>query len=113
MDELPLSRSTLDHLRVFAGLEHGGEVDDGVFQCPEGRLRRLSLGQNKRYSSENCRFVHVFWIGVVDERELRKVLSIPEDVQARMAMMLGYPDESPGSRRRKPIEEVVSHEKYS
>ena len=53
------------------------------------------------------------WRGVTDERELRKVLSIPDEVQARMVMLLGYPDESPDARPRKPLDEVVCYERYT
>jgi nitroreductase len=52
------------------------------------------------------------WKGVLDERELREILSIPEEVQARMIMILGYPDVSPGPKKRKPIGELVCYEKY-
>jgi nitroreductase len=53
------------------------------------------------------------WIGVTDEREIRKVLAIPPSVQARMIMILGYPDVSPDAKPRKPLEEVVCFEEYS
>jgi nitroreductase len=54
------------------------------------------------------------WIGAgIDEPALRHILAIPEDVQARMIMLLGYPEESPAPRPRKPVEEVVSYERYS
>ena len=38
------------------------------------------------------------WIGITDEREIRKILTIPDEVQARMIMTLGYPDQSPEPR---------------
>ena len=53
------------------------------------------------------------WIGGIKERAYRKILSIPDEVQARMVMLLGYPDESPDPRPRKSFEEVVCYERYS
>jgi nitroreductase len=48
----------------------------------------------------------------VDERQFKKILSIPAEVQARMTMTLGYPDESPEPRSRKRLDELVSYDKY-
>ena len=53
------------------------------------------------------------WIGCINEREYRKILSIPENVQARIAILLGYPDESPEPRPRKSLDEVVCYGRYS
>jgi nitroreductase len=53
------------------------------------------------------------WIGTTNEWELRRVLSIPDDVQPRMIMLLGYPAEAPEQRPRKPLEDLVCYEAYS
>lgn len=54
------------------------------------------------------------WVGgIIDEQAMRRALAIPEDVQARMVMLLGYPDESPEPRPRKRLDEVVCYERYS
>jgi nitroreductase len=52
------------------------------------------------------------WIGFVDGMALKRILSIPAEAQARMAMTVGYPDESPEPRSRKQLDELVSYEKY-
>jgi nitroreductase len=51
-------------------------------------------------------------VGALDERQFKKILSIPAEVQARMTMTLSYPDESPEPRSRKRLDELVSYEKY-
>jgi nitroreductase len=54
------------------------------------------------------------WVGgIVDEREIRRALAIPDDVQARMVMLLGYPDESRDPSPRKPLDEVVCYGRYA
>jgi len=53
------------------------------------------------------------WIGLFDNDGIKKLLSIPEEVQVVALTPLGYPSqefEEPGSR--KPLSEVVYYERY-
>ncbi len=52
------------------------------------------------------------WIGAGDAMALKRILSIPTEIQAGMTMTVGYPDESPEPRSRKRLDELVSYEKY-
>lgn len=53
------------------------------------------------------------WIGAFEEKEVKPLLGIPDDVRVLALTPLGYPDEQPKDRGRKPLEEIVSYEKYS
>jgi len=50
------------------------------------------------------------WIGSFDQKEVKKVLKIPEQYKVVQMMPLGYPEESPAARSRKPLSEVVSYD---
>lgn len=52
------------------------------------------------------------WIGAFEEREIKAILHIPEDVKALALTPLGYPDQKPSSRGRKPLEEIISYDGF-
>lgn len=54
------------------------------------------------------------WMGVRDtqyEEKFRKILGIPDNLRVVCSVSMGYPDEDKTSRRR-PIDEIVSYDKY-
>lgn len=53
------------------------------------------------------------WIGAFEEKEVKPLLGIPDDVRVLALTPLGFPDEEPKDRGRKPLEEIISYEKYS
>lgn len=52
------------------------------------------------------------WIGAFDEREVRRILGIPDDKVAVIGMTVGWPAESPEPSARRPLEEAVRWEHY-
>ena len=52
------------------------------------------------------------WIGAFDEAEVKAVLGVPEEARVLAMTPLGPADESPRERGRKPLDEIVSFEKY-
>ena len=53
------------------------------------------------------------WIGGLDEQHLRKVLSIPDDVRAPFAVVVGYPVSWPEPRSRKSLDDIICYDRYS
>ena len=51
-------------------------------------------------------------IGWFDESEIRKLLSIPKSKRVELLITLGYSLSDQREKRRKPVEEVVSFNKY-
>ena len=47
------------------------------------------------------------WIGAFHEDRVRDILSIPNTVRVVELLTLGYPDEQPGPRPRKDMNEIV------
>ena len=52
------------------------------------------------------------WIGWYTQEEIRRVLEIPEDKYVVAVLVIGYADEAPAARPRKPLSEIVFHEKW-
>jgi nitroreductase len=53
------------------------------------------------------------WIAALDEREIKRLLSVPDDKRVLVVMPVGYTDSWPESRPRKPLEKIIYYEKYS
>ncbi|MBN2246115.1 MAG: nitroreductase family protein [Candidatus Aminicenantes bacterium] len=52
------------------------------------------------------------WIGAFEEKEVKPLLGIPDDVRVLALTPLGYPDESPLDQGRKPLEEIIAYDKF-
>lgn len=52
------------------------------------------------------------WIGWFDEDAVRAILGIPENIRIVAMTPLGYPAASPPDWGRKPLEEIVFHDKW-
>ncbi len=53
------------------------------------------------------------WVAAIDELEVKKLLSVPEDMRVLAVVPVGYTDSWPEARPRKPLEEIFCHDKYS
>jgi nitroreductase len=52
------------------------------------------------------------WIGAFDPEKVAEYLGVPKGKVVTVCMTLGYPDEAPEERTRKPTEELFYWEKY-
>ena len=52
------------------------------------------------------------WIGDFKEAEVKRLLNIPEDRKVIALVTFGYPAEKIISRQKKPIDEIVSYNKF-
>ena len=52
------------------------------------------------------------WIGDFKEAEVKSLLNIPEDRKVIALVAFGYPAEKIESRQKKPIDEIVSYNKF-
>jgi len=52
------------------------------------------------------------WIGAFDPIAARKILGIPEEVQPIVFATIGYSDDQPKEKKRKPINELVRYEHW-
>lgn len=52
------------------------------------------------------------WIGSFEEKEVKALLNIPEEVRVLALTPLGYPDQTPSGRGRKSLDEIISYDGY-
>jgi len=53
------------------------------------------------------------WIAHFNKTEARKAFDLPDDVEPVVLTPLGHPADSPRPKKRKPLEELVHHERWS
>jgi len=52
------------------------------------------------------------WVGAFREEAVRKIVNTPEEMRPVAMIPVGYPDESPPARSRRPASEVVYNESF-
>jgi len=52
------------------------------------------------------------WIGSFDEKRAKLVLGIPQEVRIVELMSLGYPENIPPARKRKPIDDLIGWDSW-
>jgi len=52
------------------------------------------------------------WIGAFDEEKVKELFDVPDNLRVVSLLTLGYPDEKPGAKYRKSLDEIVHYEKY-
>ncbi len=52
------------------------------------------------------------WIGAFDKDKVGELLGVPATRTVAVCLTVGYPDESPEARPRKPMEELVHYNRY-
>lgn len=53
------------------------------------------------------------WIGAFNEKEVKKILEIPENIKVVALLTIGVPDEIPEHTSRKNVKDIVSYNKYN
>lgn len=53
------------------------------------------------------------WIGAFDEEAAKSALGVPENIRIVASTPLGYPDQEPGPRKRRSLDEIMCSDKYS
>lgn len=52
------------------------------------------------------------WIGAFNENEVKRILQIPEKLTVIALLPIGFPDEAPPPKPRKPLKKIIFLEKY-
>jgi len=52
------------------------------------------------------------WIGDYTEEKVKRLFDVPGNLRVVSLLTLGYPDERPGHKYRKGLDEIVHYEKY-
>lgn len=52
------------------------------------------------------------WIGGLNEKEIKALLEVPEEMRVSVVMPVGFPVSWPNPRPRKALEEIVCYDRY-
>jgi len=52
------------------------------------------------------------WVGAFKEEQVSKLIQAPEDMRPVALILVGYPDEAPEARGRRPISEIMHSETF-
>jgi len=111
-----------------AALDQGfvAEAPVVIVACAELARSRARYGQRgDRYATIDTAFASLLllldvteqrlgacFVGAFDDAEVTRLLGLPEDVQPLALIPVGWPAESPGARKRRPLVEVLHHERW-
>lgn len=86
---------------------------EGVMRCGVPRYAvDLAIAMTNITLAATALGLGTCWIGSFDQKEVKKILQIPEAYKVVELMPLGYPAEQPAARPRKPLAEVVSYNHF-
>lgn len=117
----PETRGKLTHAaggQIFVGqapviLVACGTDPDGIMMCGQHRCSvDLSIATAYMILEAHEQGLGTCWLGRFDEKKVKGILGIPENVKVIAMTPLGYPDEIPMARPRKKPEEVVCYDRY-
>jgi nitroreductase len=90
-----------------------GTEPDGVMKCGQYKYTiDLSIATAYMILEAYEQGLGTCWIGRFDEKKVKEILMIPENVRVVAMTPLGYPAESPVRRPRKRLEKIVCYERY-
>lgn len=92
---------------VIAGC---GLMPDRIMHCGmPGDPIDLSIAMEHLSLAATAEGLGTCWIGAFGQDKVRKVLGIPETVKVVAVMTLGYPADTPLSKKRKPLSEIICY----
>lgn len=90
-----------------------GTDPEGIMKC--GQYRHtvdLSIATAYIILEAHEQGLGTCWLGSFDEKRVKEILGIPENVKIVAITPLGYPAETPSQRPRKKLEDIICYEKY-
>jgi nitroreductase len=90
-----------------------GTDPTGVMSCGQPRYTvDLSIATSFMILEATNQGLGTCWLGRFDEKAVKEILEIPEEVRVVTMFPLGYPAETPEPKPRKALDEIVSYDKY-
>lgn len=90
-----------------------GTDPEGVMMCGQhGYTIDLSIATAYMILEAYEQGLGTCWLGRFDEKKVKEILDIPDNVRVVTMTPLGYPAQTPSPKPRKDLEEIVCYEKY-
>jgi nitroreductase len=78
-----------------------------VATCGKGRAFDVAIAIDHMVLAAVNEGLGTCWIGWYEAGAVREALGLPADLEVPILVPLGYPDENPQARPRKPIEQLI------
>ncbi len=99
---------------IVANQDHLIELQKtGLVEWESGLLIDLTISMDHLALAAVAEGLGGCWVAGLREDKLKEILDIPPSWRAPAVMPLGNPLEQPDARRRKPLSEIVSYEKFT
>ncbi|HCS75995.1 MAG TPA: nitroreductase [Clostridiales bacterium] len=91
-----------------------GTEPDSVMMCGQHRYTvDLSIATAYMILEAYEQGLGTCWLGRFDEKKVKEILCIPDEVRVVAVTPLGYPAETPSPRPRKDLDSIICYEKYN
>ncbi len=92
------------------------EYDRGGYMGELSMIMDVSIAMTHLILAARAEGLGTCWIGAFSNKELKRILNVPENYNVVAITPLGYPKSENAfieTTRRKPLEEIVCYEKFS
>jgi len=95
------------------GMDEGADVLDAQFSGPREKIIRDAaiVGDHLALQAQELG-LGVCWVGDYEQLPMRQALQSPPSHYIVVIFAMGYPDEDPSPRPRRPLNELVYHNVY-
>ena len=90
-----------------------GTDPEGIMSCGQYRYTvDLSIAMAYMILEAHEQGLGTCWLGRLDEKRVKEILGIPDNVRVVAMTPIGYAEESPSQRPRKSLDGIVCYERY-
>lgn len=113
MEDAPIHIVCVADIRCRIGADTAVSLDDDSPLLEFKKLiRDTSVGIEHLVLEAVNQGLGTCWIAWFEPKEIAGMLGVPDDKYVQAIIPLGYPDEAPQARPRKPLHEIVHMEKW-
>ena len=80
--------------------------------CEPGEAFNVAIAVDHMILAATDEGLGTCWVGWFEREPVRQILDIPESKEVAILVPIGYPDESPDARSRKPLEDLIMVDSY-
>lgn len=85
-------------------------IKKGTYDYESALLMDLIIALDHLTLAARAEGLGTVWIGAINERKVKEILSIPQDCVVPIVMPVGYPVSWPEAKPRKPLAELVTYD---
>jgi nitroreductase len=80
--------------------------------CDQGKGFDVAIAVDHLILAATDEGLGTCWIGWIEREEIKKILGIPDNIEVHVIIPIGFANESPEARPRKPLSNLIMFDKY-